>query len=338
VARGVLLWARMKRLLVSMSIAFLPCVALADEGDPMEAPPPADPAATTDLLTAAPAPAAAPVAAAPAPVAAPAAPTARLVGVILSTSQALVWDGERGEYALKRVGEPLDGGRIVALQADRLVLERDGARMDVELGGAPFKPPVRKPRRMPAVIIGSMTAPAAAAPAAPQPLVAAPEAPPAVAAPAPVAVPFTPPPPAFAAPPRPRVLVTAAPAAAPPPATAPANNEEEEVEATVIPRLDLDSELGDFARLATQAAVTPAPRGGFQLAAVRPGSFISRVGLRVGDVILRVDGRPINRVEDAAAAYAWLRVTDHFTVDLIRQGQPVRLHYVIAQSSAHAAR
>ena len=71
---------------------------------------------------------------------------------------------------------------------------------------------------------------------------------------------------------------------------------------------------------------------------VRPGSFVSRVGLRAGDVILRVDGRPINKLEDAAAAYAWLRVTDRFTVDVLRAGQPMRLHYIIAPTAARATR
>ena len=33
----------------------------------------------------------------------------------------------------------------------------------------------------------------------------------------------------------------------------------------------------------------------------------------MGDIILRIDGRPISRMEDAAAAYAWLRVTDRFS-------------------------
>ena len=110
------------------------------------------------------------------------------------------------------------------------------------------------------------------------------------------------------------------------------------MEATVIPRLDLDRELGDFGSLSRQAMVTPSQTGGFQLVAVRPGSFVSRVGLRVGDVIVRVDGRPINKLEDAAAAYAWLRVTDRFTVDVLRSGQPMRLHYIIAPTAARATR
>jgi type II secretory pathway component PulC len=307
----------------------------------------------------------------------------KVVGVILSTSQALVWDEDKNEYALRRVGDELvDGARIVALESDHVVVDRDGVRAEVEIGGAPLKAPTRRPRRMAPVIIGSLgqpeapaavavaPAPVAAAPApvavAPAPVAAAPAPvavapapvavapapvavppPPVVVAPAPVAVAPAPvavaPAPVAAAPAPPAIVVAAPPpavAAAPPTAAAQTAEPQEgdEVEATVIPRVDLDRELGDFGALARQARVTAAPEGGFQLLQVRPGSFVSRVGLRRGDVIVRVDGRPINRAEDAAAAYAWLRVTDRFTVDVVRAGQPMRLHYVIAPTAPRATR
>jgi S1-C subfamily serine protease len=75
--------------------------------------------------------------------------------------------------------------------------------------------------------------------------------------------------------------------------------------------------------------VTAARHGGFRLAALAPGCFFERIGLRVNDIVLRVDGRPLASVEDASAAYAWLRVTDRFSVDIIRDGRPLTLRYVI---------
>jgi S1-C subfamily serine protease len=79
------------------------------------------------------------------------------------------------------------------------------------------------------------------------------------------------------------------------------------------------------------------PSGGFRLASVRSGSFVERLGLRANDVVLRVDGRPINGLDDASAAYAWLRVTNRFTVDLVRDGRPLRLHFVVATPTAAPA-
>ncbi|MFI5288695.1 MAG: hypothetical protein ACHQ17_03560 [Polyangia bacterium] len=364
-------------------------------------------------------------------------PAPKLVGVILSTSQALLWDGARGEYVIKRVGETVDGAQIVALGRDRLVLDRNGARETLALSAAPTTH-AEAPRRMPAVIVGAPNAPApqvvasaappasspvaptaaiapavappaiaataavptatvvapAIAPAAPAPPLAspaqaadaptvvatpAPPAPPAApiaspdvatsapvaaapapaaAPPAPVAAPSAPvaaapasvpafPAPVAAAPasvPAPPAPVAAPPApVAPPPGaiaapyvppTMPAFPAAPPTVAQgpilIIPRTVVDRELGDFTTLASEATVSPGARGGFRLANLRAGSFLERIGLRSGDTVLRVDGRPINAVEDASAAYAWLRVTDHFTVDLMRDGRPVQLRYVIA--------
>ena len=99
----------------------------------------------------------------------------------------------------------------------------------------------------------------------------------------------------------------------------------------LIPRADLDRALGDFAALSQDVQVAQQPEGGFRLAAVRPGSFFDRIGLRANDVVLRVDGRPINGIDDASAAYAWLRVTNKFSVEVLREGRPVTLRYVISQ-------
>ncbi len=105
----------------------------------------------------------------------------------------------------------------------------------------------------------------------------------------------------------------------------------------VIPRVDLDRELGDFAALSQDVQVAAQPEGGFRLAQVRSGSFFERIGLRTNDVVLRVDGRPINGVDDASAAYAWLRVTNKFTVDVLRDGRPLTLQYVIAPTQPMTA-
>src|SRR5437660_1400544 len=87
-----------------------------------------------------------------------------------------------------------------------------------------------------------------------------------------------------AAPPAP-APVAAAPApvvAAPAPVVAAPVAAQERVVATVIPRSDLDRELGDFAGLSAQVSLVANPRGGFRIVGVRSGSFASRIGLRAG--------------------------------------------------------
>jgi hypothetical protein len=325
---------------------------------------------------------------------------ARLVGVILSSAQALLWDEELGEYVIHKVGEAALGGRLVELDADHIVVERGEARELIEISAPPQLRVAgrRQPKRMPAMIISAApevaekAAPVAiAAPAAPSPPTVAPAAAPSeplaastsaltpVAPSAPVAV--APPPvaagaitsaapavaatvaapapvtaappvavPASVAVPAPvAVPVSAAPTSASTIATAPVASsvtasttttppvaqldsaDRKPVTTTVlIPRPELDRELGDFAALSQDVQVATQPEGGFRLAQVRSGSFFERIGLRTNDVVLRIDGRPINGVEDASAAYAWLRVTNKFTVDVLRDGHPLTLRYVIA--------
>ncbi len=71
-------------------------------------------------------------------------------------------------------------------------------------------------------------------------------------------------------------------------------------------------------------------QGGFRVAELRAGSFLARLGLHQGDIIERVDGRPLRSVEDAQAAYNWVRVTDHFAVDLKRDGRPLTLRFQVS--------
>jgi type II secretory pathway component PulC len=343
----------------------------------------------------------APVEPAPVPVAAPAVRPAHLVGVILSSAQALLWDDERGEYVLHRVGDDAFGGRLVELDADHVVIERGEAREVMELSAPPQMRVAgkRQPKRLPAMFISAapereavaavapapvaapafvaapapVVAPALVAPPtsteialAPAPVVApalapAPTAVPALA-PAPTAVPALAPAPT-AVPvlaPAPTAVPAAAPAGALPPvpvvapplppsatgtvatpvtpsapataAVAPAvTADRRPVAAMLIPRADLDRELGDFASLSQDVQVSQQPEGGFRLAAVRSGSFFERIGLRANDVVVRVDGRTIKGIDDASAAYAWLRVTNKFSVEVLREGRPLTLRYVISQ-------
>jgi S1-C subfamily serine protease len=105
-----------------------------------------------------------------------------------------------------------------------------------------------------------------------------------------------------------------------------------------IPRDVLERELADVGALASQIALEREPTGGYRLMALQSGTFLERIGLRAGDVVLRVDGRPINSLDDASRAYAWLRVTDRFTVEVLRNGAPVVLRYAITGAPLADAR
>ncbi|HWO19748.1 MAG TPA: PDZ domain-containing protein [Kofleriaceae bacterium] len=144
----------------------------------------------------------------------------------------------------------------------------------------------------------SVQAPAAPAPAAPAP-VAAPALAPAVPAPAAPAIT-----PAPAAP--------AAPAGADP----------------VLARREVDAALADFGALATafHASFTPA---GVQVDAVSDGSLFAKAGLRAGDVIAAVDGKPLRSLNDVAALYARAGSLRAVTAQVVRNGKPLTLRVIV---------
>jgi S1-C subfamily serine protease len=104
-----------------------------------------------------------------------------------------------------------------------------------------------------------------------------------------------------------------------------------------ISRGTFNSYLANFEALAEQVTIEPATGGGYRLTSLRPGSILEMLGLRAGDVVLRMDGRPINSLEDAARAHAWMRASgegqgagasgssSEFVIDALRDGIPVRL-------------
>ncbi len=96
--------------------------------------------------------------------------------------------------------------------------------------------------------------------------------------------------------------------------------------ATLIPRADLDRALGDFAALSQDVQVDQQATGGFRLAAVRPGCFFERIGLRPNDVVLRRRWPPHQR---RRGRFGRLRLaallTSQFSVEVLRGGRPLTL-------------
>lgn len=93
---------------------------------------------------------------------------------------------------------------------------------------------------------------------------------------------------------------------------------------TVIARRDLDAALADFGTL------TRSLRGSFQsngakLEQVAMGSVFAKAGLRAGDVITSVDGRPVRSIDDAAELYVRAQTTRATNVQILRAGKPITL-------------
>ena len=81
-----------------------------------------------------------------------------------------------------------------------------------------------------------------------------------------------------------------------------------------------------------QALIVPNAGGGFLVRQIKPGSLYEKLGLRVGDVIRKVNGRNINSVDEALRLYQQLGGLDQVAdveLEVLRAGRPEQLRYTV---------
>ncbi|MDB4954181.1 MAG: hypothetical protein JWO36_1750 [Myxococcales bacterium] len=95
-----------------------------------------------------------------------------------------------------------------------------------------------------------------------------------------------------------------------------------------LTRIDVDSWIADFSRLAAsvQGAFVPA---GVRIDGVAEGSLFAKAGLRAGDVVTAVDGRPLHSLDDTADLYAKAGTARKIGVQVLRAGKPMTLRITI---------
>ncbi len=93
----------------------------------------------------------------------------------------------------------------------------------------------------------------------------------------------------------------------------------------------LEAGLGRFLqRVATEPHLDAGRFVGHRITELR-GELFAGVDLRPGDTLLRINGMPIERPEEALAAWNALRVASELTIDLLREGAPRQLRFAIAE-------
>ncbi|MCA9675858.1 MAG: hypothetical protein KC464_12540, partial [Myxococcales bacterium] len=97
-----------------------------------------------------------------------------------------------------------------------------------------------------------------------------------------------------------------------------------------LTRSELDAALSDFARIGREVEMTTSSAG-VKLVRVAKDSFFYRMGLRDGDLVRKVDGKPIRGLDDAAAIYARLGKAKSFAVELDRGSAHLALRYQITR-------
>lgn len=100
-----------------------------------------------------------------------------------------------------------------------------------------------------------------------------------------------------------------------------------------INRNMIDEAFQDMNKLMTDIAITPHNQDGelvgLNLNRIKPNSIFRRMGLRNGDVLMGVDGKPILSVEDAMQMYQSLQTADGVEVQIKRRGQDRTINYNI---------
>lgn len=95
----------------------------------------------------------------------------------------------------------------------------------------------------------------------------------------------------------------------------------------------LANALENLGQLMDQAAIRPyiedGRPAGISIAGIKPNAIFRRMRLRNGDIITGVNGRPIESVEDAIAAFEELNTSSEIQVDIKRRGRKQRLNYQI---------
>ncbi len=97
----------------------------------------------------------------------------------------------------------------------------------------------------------------------------------------------------------------------------------------VLDKHEVDDALKNLNVVMTQARVIPyMVRGeskGYRVFAIRPGSIYTKIGLKNGDIIQRVNGVELNDPEKAYYLFQQLRNEPKVTIDVIRRGKKISI-------------
>jgi S1-C subfamily serine protease len=97
---------------------------------------------------------------------------------------------------------------------------------------------------------------------------------------------------------------------------------------TTLSRGDVRLALADFAKLtaSVHGAFTPA---GVRIDGLAAGSIFVKAGLKSGDLVTAVDGKPIKSLDDAADLYVRATSARNISIQIVRNGKPTTLRVTI---------
>ncbi len=102
----------------------------------------------------------------------------------------------------------------------------------------------------------------------------------------------------------------------------------------VVSRDLLDKYINDIESISRmgRALLHRGPDGefdGYRLSAIRRNTLADKLGIRNGDVVHSVNGKPLNSVQSAMEAYQTMTNDSNFSFEVTRRGQKVDLDYTV---------
>jgi general secretion pathway protein C len=101
----------------------------------------------------------------------------------------------------------------------------------------------------------------------------------------------------------------------------------------VVDQRALNAALDNIGQAMTDARLLPSMKDGkvegFRASEVKPQGIFGTIGIRNGDVLLRMNDFPIDSPEKAIQSFASLKGQSRIRLDLIRDGQPTTFNYDI---------
>lgn len=101
----------------------------------------------------------------------------------------------------------------------------------------------------------------------------------------------------------------------------------------VVDQRALNAALDNIGQAMTDARLLPSMKDGkvegFRASEVKPQGIFGTIGIRNGDVLLRINDFPIDSPDKAIQSFASLKGQSRIKLDLIRDGQPTTFNYDI---------
>jgi len=98
-----------------------------------------------------------------------------------------------------------------------------------------------------------------------------------------------------------------------------------------VNRKDIQSSLKDINKLMSQVRIRPhfkdGQSDGLSVSRIKGGSVFSKLGLRNGDVVQKINGEPINSPDEVLALYEKLKSGSRVSLEVTRKGEPKTMNY-----------